>query len=82
MNGGKPSPRSEIEEVGTVSEDDWILDHVERFGVRPAETGLFWINGGEAREPGVGMLNEEQIAEIVAYERQLQSATQTTEEGE
>lgn len=44
------------------------------FGVRPAETGLFWINGGESREPGVGMLTTEQIQSIVDYERGLQSA--------
>jgi mono/diheme cytochrome c family protein len=44
------------------------------FGVRPAESGLYWINGGEAREPGVGMLTTEQIESIVAYERTLTSA--------
>lgn len=44
------------------------------FGVRPAESGLFWIAGGEAREPGVGMLTAEQIDAIVEYERSLVSA--------
>ena len=43
------------------------------FGVRPAEDGLFWINGGEAREPGPGMLTLDMIDSIVEYERQLTS---------
>jgi mono/diheme cytochrome c family protein len=50
------------------------------FGVRPAETGLYWINGGEAREPGVSMLTEEQIASIVSYERTLVSAAGSNQE--
>jgi cytochrome c553 len=50
------------------------------FGVRPAEVGLFWINGGEDRAPGPGMLTQEQIQSIVTYERQLQSVS-TTEGG-
>jgi mono/diheme cytochrome c family protein len=43
------------------------------FGLRPAETGLFWIDGGADREPGAGMLTPEMITEIVAYERELRS---------
>lgn len=50
------------------------------FGVRPTEDGLFWIAGGEAREPGPGMLSVEQIEEIVDYERELRSATATAAE--
>lgn len=45
------------------------------FGLRPAEEPLYWINGGEAREPSAGMLTPEQIAAIVEYERTLQSAS-------
>lgn len=43
------------------------------FGLRPAEDALFWINGGQPREPGPGMLDQEQIEAIVAYERELES---------
>jgi mono/diheme cytochrome c family protein len=43
------------------------------FGLRPAEDGLFWINGGQARDPGPGMLTPEQIEAIVDYERELTS---------
>ena len=43
------------------------------FGLRPAETGLFWIAGGAEREPGGGMLTPEMIREIVEYERELTS---------
>ena len=43
------------------------------FGLRPAEGGLFWIAGGAEREPGPGMLTQEQIEAIVAYERELTS---------
>lgn len=43
------------------------------FSQRPAEDALFWINSGEARDPGPGMLTFEQVEEIVAYERQLES---------
>jgi mono/diheme cytochrome c family protein len=44
------------------------------FGLRPTETALFWINDGEEREPTPGMLTQEQIEAIVAYERELTSA--------
>lgn len=50
------------------------------FGLRPAETGLFWINGGDARDPGAGMLTADQIASIVEYERGLTSSDATTED--
>jgi hypothetical protein len=43
------------------------------FSQRPAEDGLFWINGGLARDPGPGMLTFEQVEEIVAYERGLEA---------
>jgi mono/diheme cytochrome c family protein len=43
------------------------------FGTRPAEDPLFWINHGDAREPGPGMLNQDQITAIVEYERTLTS---------
>jgi mono/diheme cytochrome c family protein len=44
------------------------------FGVRPAEPGLFWINGGAERPAGEGMLTQEQIEAIVEYERTLTAA--------
>jgi mono/diheme cytochrome c family protein len=44
------------------------------FGLRPAESGLFWINQGADRDPGPGMLTQEQIEAIVAYERELTSS--------
>jgi mono/diheme cytochrome c family protein len=44
------------------------------FGLTPAEPALFWINGGEERPPGPGMLTQENIEAIVDYERELQSA--------
>lgn len=43
------------------------------FGLRPAEDPLFWINGNQPRDPGGGMLSQEQIQSIVEYERQLTS---------
>ncbi|HET6665053.1 MAG TPA: hypothetical protein VFG94_12375, partial [Acidimicrobiales bacterium] len=43
------------------------------FGFRSGEGGLYWINGGAAREPGAGMLTQEQIEQIVSYERELAS---------
>lgn len=50
------------------------------FGIRPAEPGVYWLNGGQPRpsstDPEVltGMLTQDQIAAIVAYERTLISA--------
>jgi mono/diheme cytochrome c family protein len=44
------------------------------FSTRPGEPGLYWINGGQPRDPGPGMLTFEQVEEIVAYERGLESA--------
>jgi hypothetical protein len=51
------------------------------FGQRPAEPGLFWINGGNDRPAGglsckdpdqlCGMLSQDLIDQIVAYERTL-----------
>jgi cytochrome c553 len=41
------------------------------FGQRPAEPGLFWIAGGADRKAGPGMLPEDLIDQIVAYERSL-----------
>jgi mono/diheme cytochrome c family protein len=43
------------------------------FGFRAGEGGLYWINGGAARDPGAGMLSQEQIEQIVSYERELVS---------
>ncbi|CAN5229026.1 hypothetical protein BH18ACT4_BH18ACT4_03410 [soil metagenome] len=50
------------------------------FGERPGDPAVgegdapnFWINGGEPREPGPGMLTNEMIEEIVEYERSLGS---------
>lgn len=43
------------------------------FGERPAEDALYWLNGGQEREPGPGMLTPEMIEAIVRYERQLTS---------
>ncbi len=50
------------------------------FGLRPAEDPLYWIAGGAAREPGGGMLNPDQIAAIVEYERQLTASTASEDE--
>jgi hypothetical protein len=44
------------------------------FSTRPAEDGLYWINGGEPRDPGPGMLTFDQVEAIIAYERELESA--------
>jgi hypothetical protein len=41
------------------------------FGQRPAEPGVFWIDGGRDRKAGPGMLTEDLISQIVAYERSL-----------
>jgi cytochrome c553 len=41
------------------------------FGERPAEAGLFWINGGTDRAAGPGMLTQDLIDQVVAYERTL-----------
>ena len=43
------------------------------FAQRPAEDGLFWINGGASATRRPGMLTTEQIEAIVAYERELES---------
>jgi mono/diheme cytochrome c family protein len=43
------------------------------FGQRPAESGLFWIDGGADRDVGPGMLTTEDIEAIVEYERELTS---------
>jgi hypothetical protein len=42
------------------------------FGLKPAEPALFWLNKGEEREEGPGMLTPQMIAAIVAYERSLE----------
>lgn len=44
------------------------------FGMRPAEEGLYWIDGGAEREPSPGMMTPEMIEAIVDYVRDLQSA--------
>jgi hypothetical protein len=43
------------------------------FGVRPAEPGVYWLNGGAPRDPGEGLLTGDQIQSIVDYERTLTS---------
>jgi mono/diheme cytochrome c family protein len=43
------------------------------FAFRPAEEALYWLNGGQEREPGPGMMTPEMIREIVEYERQLEA---------
>jgi mono/diheme cytochrome c family protein len=43
------------------------------FGFRGEEGGLYWISGGATREPTAGMLTQEQIEQIVSYERELVS---------
>jgi hypothetical protein len=44
------------------------------FAQRPAEEALYWLNGGNEREPSAGMMTVEMIEAIVDYERQLESA--------
>ncbi|MGH9184012.1 MAG: c-type cytochrome [Acidimicrobiales bacterium] len=41
------------------------------FGFRPQEEALWWINGGQARDPSPGVLTAEMIEAIVDYERDL-----------
>ncbi len=41
------------------------------FGQSPEEDALFYLNDGEAREPGPGMMTPEMIEAIVVYERSL-----------
>jgi hypothetical protein len=59
---------------GTTGQGDGLMPG---FGHRPAEDAVYWINGGEPRDPGPeptsGMLTQDQIEAIVAYERELTS---------